>query len=132
MRQRFKITVVGGAFKKGFGHGHELVVGRNAVLKLHTGGLFGSVQTFRPRDIVHVEEVSADSSGNAIGAVGGAVVGGVLAGPLGLAAGFLAGAQGIKQVTFRCQFKDGRTVMATIDKPGYMELLGAITTAGGR
>lgn len=59
------------------------------------------------------------------GTLGWGIVGASLLGPVGMLAGLLAGGRG-KEVTFVCQFKDGRRMLASTDSKTYTKMQAAL------
>ena len=80
-----------------------------------------SVSYKLPDDIEDLELASEDSVKKIGGTVGWGAAGAVMLGPAGLLAGLLLGGKG-KEITFVCKFKDGRKMMATVDKKTWAKI----------
>jgi len=71
-------------------------------------------QYFVDTDISSCEVVTEENKKRLLGTAGWGAAGAVLLGPVGLLAGLLLGGKG-KDVTFVCEFKDGKRILATTD-----------------
>lgn len=78
--------------------------------------------------VSEIDTASEDSVKRIGGTVGWGVAGSVLLGPAGLLAGLLLGGKS-KEVTFVCEFKDGRKLLGSIDSKGYTEIQAALMNA---
>jgi hypothetical protein len=76
-------------------------------------------------EIESLEKASEESVKKLGGTVGWGLVGATLLGPVGLLAGLLAGGRK-NEVTFVCQFKDGRKMLATTDAKTFTKMQAAI------
>jgi hypothetical protein len=77
-----------------------------------------SNEYFVDTDISSVEIVTEENSKRVLGTAGWGIAGATLLGPIGLLAGLLLGGKG-KKITFVCQFKDGKKILATTDNKTF-------------
>lgn len=75
-------------------------------------------------DIDTIEVLTEANAKRLSGSLAWGAVGAIALGPIGGLAGLLAGGNG-SDVTFACQFKDGRKLVATVDSKTYAKIRGA-------
>lgn len=115
-----KIKIHAGDFPKGTANAH---FGGIAFPWKAGDGWTGEGISFK--EIAHLETASEESVKKLGGTVGWGVVGATLLGPVGLLAGLLAGGRK-NEVTFVCEFKDGRKMLATTDSKTFTKMQAAI------
>lgn len=89
------------------------------------GDGFWGGESLRFDQIKSLEVASEESVKKLGGTVGWGIVGATLLGPVGLLAGLLAGGRK-NEVTFVCEFADGRKMLATTDSKTYTKMQAAI------
>jgi len=88
-------------------------------------GSFFNQEKIEVAEVDILEIASEENVKKMGGTVGWGIAGAALLGPLGLLAGLLLGGKS-KQVTFICQFKDGRKFLAIAHQKIYTKIQAAI------
>lgn len=113
-------------------HGGDFVAGATPPsfngysFKMCTEAHYWMGESVGAKDIASIEVLTEANAKRLAGTLGWGAVGAVALGPLGALAGLLAGGRGT-DVTFACQFKDGRKLVATVDSKTYAEIRGAMS-----
>ncbi len=120
-RSRTKFIIHGGDFIKGanppsFG---------TAAFQMCTEAHRWMGETILARNIKTIEVLTEASVKSLSGTLGWGAIGALTLGSLGGLAGLIGGGRGT-DVTFACEFKDGRKLVATVDSKTYAKIRGAM------